>query len=663
MPDSTTPDTAPSNVDDAAAVAAAALHANNVQLLDTYTAEMRAKIHAKSALRAANTSGLVRPPDTFFARLDSSMKRNTAFVKKVKQFTATHLDALLKDMAALNLTKYISEISAALVEAKLKMTDVPAALTLCSRLHTIYADFAQHFFENWQKQLSIRPGSEATQPANASKLRVDLRLFAELIAVGLFTNKAGLPLLGQVLTGLIAQDKDDCSNLSVILSFCRHCGEEYAGLVPANVLAAQRQLTAAGHESAPLPSSALLAPDKQQNLRNLLRDYYASLCRHLVAEHKQLMGAQRVSRKLMATKGEVSSERRERLELQQANFDKLLASIQTMADLLDERMAELPVDEEAQRGGIVLDMVDDTAEAHLDPWGDEETRAFYVELPDLRLFLPNYAPKLATAAGSGGADDGGADKEAEMTEDALDRDIAPEQLTVDEQAVSEETAATEAAELADDSAAAEESALDGAGLAGAAAAGAAGGAGGAGGVRQRPHFEHFSANLTNCVNMELIDSAAIEFLLNLNTKNNRKKLTKKLFGVKRTRLDLLPFFSRLVATVALVSPDVAVDLALKLKNEFRYHIAKKNQMNIESKIKVVRFIGEMIKFGLYSKIEGLFCLKVLLLDFQHHQIEMTCALLEVAGTYLFNCKESRLRTNVYLEQMMRLKTANALDSR
>lgn len=128
-------------------------------------------------------------------------------------------------------------------------------------------------------------------------------------------------------------------------------------------------------------------------------------------------------------------------------------------------------------------------------------------------------------------------------------------------------------------------------------------------------------------------------------------------------MDILPFFARLVATINLVSTDVATELCQKLKNEFKYHINKKNQMTIESKIKVVRFIGEMVKFGLYSKIEALFCLKVLLLDFQHHQIEMTCAFLEVAGQYLYNSKDSRLRTSVYLEQMMRLKTATALDSR
>lgn len=78
---------------------------------------------------------------------------------------------------------------------------------------------------------------------------------------------------------------------------------------------------------------------------------------------------------------------------------------------------------------------------------------------------------------------------------------------------------------------------------------------------------------------------------------------------------------------------------------------------------MVRFIGEMVKFGLYPKIEALFCLKLLLQEFQHHHIEMACAFLEVCGQYLYNSKETRLRTNVYLDQMMRLKTVRTMDSR
>lgn len=340
--------------EDAAKVvdADAADQRDNNAMIEAYVAEMSAKLRAKAELRTSNLT-CVRPSDEYFSRLDSSLKRNTAFVKKIKQFTATHLDALLKDMAALNLTKYISEISAALVEAKLKMTDVNAAITLCCRLHCVYSDFSHAFFENWQKVLTIKP-TEAI--ANPSKLRVDLRLFAELIAVGIFSNKSGLPLLGTVLTNLISQDKEDHSNLSIILSFCRHCGEEYAGLVPSSILIASKS-SSSDVVKQPLPMSTLLAPDKQQNLRNLLRDYFHSLCKYLRSEHKALQSEHRVSRKLMETKGEVSTDRREKLELMQGNYDKLMTSIQTMADLLNEPMPDLPRDEEADKSGIVLDMI------------------------------------------------------------------------------------------------------------------------------------------------------------------------------------------------------------------------------------------------------------------------------------------------------------------
>lgn len=49
----------------------------------------------------------------------------------------------------------------------------------------------------------------------------------------------------------------------------------------------------------------------------------------------------------------------------------------------------------------------------------------------------------------------------------------------------------------------------------------------------RKDFDRFLVNLNNCVNKELIDSAAIEFLLNYNTKNNRKKLSKSMISVHR----------------------------------------------------------------------------------------------------------------------------------
>lgn len=163
--------------------------------LDQYISEISARIESKRILRNENLT-CTRPPEDYFSKLDSSLKKNTAFVKKLRQFTASQLDSLLKDMAGLNLTKYISEICAAIVEAKLKMTDVPAALTLCCKLHQTYSDFSHFLFENWQKALVMKPGDKIQNP---SKMRVDLRLFAELLSAGIFNNKVWINIFLSVI--------------------------------------------------------------------------------------------------------------------------------------------------------------------------------------------------------------------------------------------------------------------------------------------------------------------------------------------------------------------------------------------------------------------------------------------------------------------------------
>lgn len=153
--------------------------------LQKYVEELQNKIKGKLELREKNSNRQL-PSESYFVKLDSSLKKNTAFVKKLKQFTAAQLDSLLKDMSTLNLSKYISEVSQAVVEAKLKMTDVPAIITLSTQLHQIYGEFSQNFFENWQKLLTIKHGEKVQ---NASKLRVDVRLYCELLSVGIFPNK------------------------------------------------------------------------------------------------------------------------------------------------------------------------------------------------------------------------------------------------------------------------------------------------------------------------------------------------------------------------------------------------------------------------------------------------------------------------------------------
>ena len=166
-------------------------------------------------------------------------------------------------------------------------------------------------------------------------------------------------------------------------------------------------------------------------------------------------------------------------------------------------------------------------------------------------------------------------------------------------------------------------------------------------------FEAFLAQLPTCVNREMIDNASAEFCLTFNTKNNRRKLVKSLFTVHRTRTDLLPFYSRLCAILAPLMPDVPDQLCAMLKQDFRWQVRKKDQINIESKLKVCRFIGEMVKFNLFPKSDALFCLKQLLFDFTHHHIEMACTLVESCGTFLYRTPDTHRRIKIYIEQMIR----------
>ncbi|XP_035737800.1 regulator of nonsense transcripts 2-like [Vespa mandarinia] len=581
------------------------------QYLLEYVKETEQRLTNKEEIRAANLNP-TRPPDTYFSKLDSSLKRNTTFVKKLKNFSMTQLDAVLKDMANLNLTKYVSEVATALVDAKLKMNDISSAIKACSFLHQTYAEFSAHFFENWQRILSLKIGEKI---ANPSKLRVDLRFYAELVNAGIFTHKQGLPLLGSVLTVLINMDKEEHNNASIILSFCRHCGEDYAGLVPRKARELSEKL------NIPIPKSKLLSPDKQQNVRFLLRDYYNSLCKHLLKEHKELQAFEKQNRKILQTRGELSAERKEKLESLQVSYERLFNGVQSYSDTLDEPIPELPVDIEMKaEAEETLKMINEGEENSIleDMWGDEETRRFYEVLPDLTVFLPGSYLKEVPKP------------DAPITEETLDEEITFDELEETEK-VDEPEVETEEPQVSN--------------------------------ISNKILLDAFLSHLPNCVNREMIDNAAVDFLINLNTKHNKKKLVKALFGVSRIRLDLLPFYSRLAAILYPVMPDVANDLCLMLKHDFKYHVRKKDQINIESKIKVVRYIGELVKFKLYSKIEALYCLKVLLHDFTHHHIEMACNLLETCGRYLFCSPDSHQRTKVYLEQMMRKKAVTALDSR
>ncbi|XP_052410241.1 regulator of nonsense transcripts 2 [Carassius gibelio] len=594
--------------------------------------------HSRKELRAKNQRVQeTRPEEAFFSRLDSSLKKNTAFVKKLRTLTEQQRGSLSQDFDSLNLSKYIGEAVSSMVEAKLKISDVGCAVHLCSLFHQRYADFAPLLLAAWKRHFEARKEEKAP---NVSKLRTDLRFIAELTIVGLFTDKEGLSLIYEQLKNIIATDRDAHTHVSVIISFCKHCGDDIAGLEPRKVKNAVEKF------GSTFPPSQIINTEKQQPFQNLLREYYTSLTKHLKKDHRELQNIERQNRRILHSKGELSEDRHKQYEEFATSYQKLLANTQTLADLLDENMPELPVDKTIQEEhgpGIDIFTPGKPGEYDLEGgiWEDEDARNFYENMVDLKAFVPAilFKDNEKSSQTSKEAREGNSTEELEIELEALDITDEPMDLDAADETESEELAK----KILDEQEQEDEEASTGSHL--------------------KLIVDAFIQQLPNCINRDLIDKAAMDFCMNMNTKSNRRKLVRALFTVPRQRLDLLPFYARLVATLHPCMSDVAEDLCSMLKGDFRFHIRKKDQINIETKNKTVRFIGELAKFKMFCKTDTLHCLKMLLSDFSHHHIEMACTLLETCGRFLFRSPESHLHTSVLLEQMMRKKQAQHLDVR
>jgi len=82
----------------------------------------------------------------------------------------------------------------------------------------------------------------------------------------------------------------------------------------------------------------------------------------------------------------------------------------------------------------------------------------------------------------------------------------------------------------------------------------------------------------------------------------------------------------------------------QLEEEFRQLLQQKDQMNIESKIKNIRFLAELTKFRICPTNTIFACLKACLDDFRHHNVDVACNLLETCGRFLYNSPETHIRT-------------------
>ncbi|KAJ4354264.1 mRNA decay protein [Didymosphaeria variabile] len=642
----------------------------------------------KRELRELNIRAWNGEQDVFpvQASLDSSMKKNTAYIKRLRTgIQASAQSQFLQDVQTLSLHKYLSEIISACYEGLCKLktpAEIATGVEVVSALHQRFGPTEFTAYLGWYigRGLSTPDKSqlktlapevrEKEEKERLARQRVLLRVATELWLVGVLrsledvsrpeeagktketvklveTSKARAaaasnadaePFPLEVLKDMLGHDREHV-NLPLLVIFAKAFSWDILG---AKTSAAEGRkhvnedgstttdkkddTSATEDDDAETKDPPIIGSELQQRFKNILARYFEDVKAHLLRDQKQLTNQGRRNAEAYVKSGEVFEDRQANYEKQMKAQEKLIANAQVLADALGLEMPDLKEkDTSAVTGDGLIGLVK-TGEYLRGQgdgagiWEDEDERRFYENLIDLKDRVPGI---LLEEPKKKKADDEQVGKKTENKTEADDKE-KPE--------ANPEAKPTEA----DDASTAIANKSVGA------------------------QVDAVLAKLPELNTKDAVDGTAIDFCF-LNSKASRNRLIKAVQEIPKGRSDLLPLYSRLIATLGKYMPDVSQGLVTYLDDEFRSLQRRKSKDFLgQVRTQNVRYLAELTKFGVVPEHVIFHCLKVSLDDFSRMNIEIICNLLENCGRYLLRNPDTSPRMASFLETLQRKKGAQVL---
>lgn len=443
----------------------------------------------------------------------------------------------------------------------------------------------------------------------------------------------------EVLKDLLGHDKEHL-NLPLVVHFVKNFGWDVLGIkssCPGRQKAVEANgIVAAGSEggsqssaeedsaaTTAVPDAPFTTPELQQRFRNVFDRYFEELKGRIVRDQKSVTAQARRNAEAYVKSGEVFEDRQANYEKQLKAHEKLIAEAQILCDALEgQEMPDLN-EKDAQdiigATGIGLVKTEEYLRGQGEGagiWQDEEERRFYENLIDLHERVPGIL--LADSKKKKVDGDEQVGKPVGVLSSVSDTQQAPEKTSgssVDDQSTN----------IANKSVGAQVDAL----------------------LTRLPEFQ----------NKEMVDEVAIDFCF-LNSKASRNRLGKTLQDVPKGRLDLLPFYSRLIATLGKYMPDIIQGVVSYLDDEFR-SLQRRKQKDFLGQVRTgnIRYLAELTNFGIVPEHVIFHCLKVSLDDFSRMNIEIISNLLENCGRYLLRNPDTSPRMSSFLETLQRKKSA------
>lgn len=183
-----------------------------------------------------------------------------------------------------------------------QQADVSCLAHICGLIHQRYPEFSDLLLKELIKVFDKYAGKDDERSSNVSRFRVSLRLFGELIISGVFSQlDNSLKAIKTILSNIINCDKESHVYVQVVISFARHCGEDFAGVLP------RRQRQIVEKHNITWPSCEVIPVDEKATFHALLKTYYSSLSKHLFRAHKDLQNRERQNRHILLVRITFSS--------------------------------------------------------------------------------------------------------------------------------------------------------------------------------------------------------------------------------------------------------------------------------------------------------------------------------------------------------------------
>jgi regulator of nonsense transcripts 2 len=380
-------------------------------------------------------------------KLKTDLKKCTAFVKKIRSGSAwsnSNIDTndVVKDVSNLNLSRYVDEIVTAIVESKPKIADLPVVVALCQAMDLRYEDFLSNLLRAiW----SVINTTNKNDPETSKLRRVYFRLVTQLHLSGLSVDVK--PIVKCIAEAVGAKvDIYTVQDANILVAFAKAASPDIFEVIPKSVQDSldyirvqleSRSVSVTGESAQDAPEkmtehtlendvanlpplvvsaklleeaferkalldsmdgeTGLWDPDDVGGHKILVthcKGAYKVLSNSLVQTHVKLQKLVKRCDQDRLLAGSLTEAREKGLEDARKLKDSLQKTVEALADVMALAVPNLLEEEESDfelsksAGVEVWTKGADEEAGDFGPFDDEETRAFYCDIPDLLATIP-----------------------------------------------------------------------------------------------------------------------------------------------------------------------------------------------------------------------------------------------------------------------------------